>query len=65
MTTYELKFDLYSKVNIIELKREGLITEINITKIGIKYCVRYFDKAEANMVWFLEDELEEKKIHKK
>lgn len=60
MPKYNFKFDLHGKVYISELKRHGIITEINITKTGSQYQVRYFDKAELNLVWFLECELEER-----
>lgn len=56
--THRTKFGFHKRVKITELDREGLVTEINITKTGFRFLVRYFDKAEMNTVWFITEELE-------
>ena len=53
----ELKFQINEKVKINELERTGRIISIWITKSGIQYEVRYFDKCEARNVYFYEDEI--------
>lgn len=54
-----LKYYLEQVVIIIELKCKGRIKSIWITETGTQYQVRYFDKAEAKMVYFYEDEIGE------
>ena len=54
------EFDLNSIVIIDQLKRQGRIKEISLTKSGLMYRVRYFDMAELHNVWFYEDELSHK-----
>jgi len=54
---YNFEFNLSDKVKIIPLECEGRIISVWITECGIKYEVRYFDKAEAQTVYFYADEL--------
>lgn len=58
MPNIEVKFVLLDKVFIDELKVSGIVTQINITEIGIQYQIRYFDNSQAQTVWFYEFELE-------
>lgn len=53
----EMKFDIKERVGINELEREGVVKEIRFADSGGMYRVRYFDKGEANDVWFYEEEL--------
>ena len=53
----EIKFQINEKVKINELERIGRINSVWITKTGIQYEVRYFDKCEAKNVYFYEDEI--------
>jgi hypothetical protein len=55
----DFKFNLQQKVKIIPLSCKGIITGIWIGETGVKYYVRYFDKAEVKEVYFYEDELEQ------
>ncbi len=52
----ELK--LQQKVNIVELKRSGIIKEISTSETGQKYYVRYFDNGEAQYCYFYRNEIE-------
>lgn len=54
----EIKFDINDKVKITPLNCKGIIQSIWITEKGIKYEVRYFDKAEAKNIYFYAEELE-------
>ena len=57
MKNVKIEFNLDAKVKIIPIECEGRIISIWITVHGIKYEVRYFDKAEAKSVYFYSDEL--------
>ena len=57
MKTIEVKFSLTEKVWIEELERYGIIISINISSIGTRYELRYFDDAEPHEVYFYEWEL--------
>ena len=46
-------------ITIPELKCKGRIKSILITETGVQYQVRYFDNAEAKIVYFYSDEIEE------
>ena len=59
MKNITLKYWLEQIVTITELKCKGRIKSIWITETGIQYQVRYFDKAEARIVYFYEDEIKE------
>ena len=51
------KFSIKDRVSIKEIMIKGTIKSIWITEKGIKYEVRYFDKAEPQEVYFYEEEL--------
>ena len=53
------KFNINQKVNIPEIKIQGVVQSIWILPQGIKYEVRYFDNAKVNTVFFFEHELSE------
>ena len=53
----ETKFDLDDRVEILELKRSGIIKSIWITVHGVEYKVRYFDSGEAKIIYFFENEI--------
>jgi len=53
----ELKFSIGDRVQIAEVERPGRVLGVWLTKTGMQYEVRYFDKAEAKSVYFYEDEL--------
>ena len=63
MKSIEIKYEIGSKVRIIELEVIGIVKSIWITQQGIEYQVRYFDKAEANTIYFYEDELKIEASH--
>lgn len=58
MISYKIKYALFTKVKIKELKLYGKVLSVIIFDRGIKYEVRYFDNCEPKNVWFYEDELE-------
>lgn len=57
MSTRDFEFKLKEAVKIIPLGCKGRVDSIWITETGVKYQVRYFDKAEVKDVYFFADEL--------
>lgn len=53
-----LKFVIGDRVEIPELKRSGRVKAIYLTKSNVEYQVRYFDNAEARVIYFDEEDLE-------
>lgn len=44
------------KVKIVPLNLEGRIKEVSITRLGIKYLVRYFYNMQIDEAYMYEDE---------
>ena len=53
------KFDIDQPIHISELDCLGRIKRIIIDRRGTQYEVRYFDRAEARVVLFYEDEIKQ------
>jgi len=53
----EFLFAIDETVSIEAVKITGIVIAILVNRMGVYYDVRYFDKAEAREVYFMEKEL--------
>lgn len=51
------KFDIFDKIYIPEISRDGKIIAIWITSLALEYKVKYFHNGDVKEAYFLEDEL--------
>ncbi len=55
--TQVFPFDLGDKVDLIEIKRPGIIKSINIDSLGTSYSVAYWNDCARRTEWVYEHEI--------
>ncbi len=53
----KFKFKLHDRIVIHELNVQGRVIGLYFCEDGKQYRVRYFDRAEARILYFFEDEI--------
>jgi len=57
MKTVKYKFDIKDRVEIIEIKRTGMVTGLSMNEYGQQYQIVYWDNAKRYSEWMYDWEL--------